>query len=590
MRAASPARVSGGNIGAIMYTTSTAILEALREAGMTCLFANLGSDHSGFLEAIAEAEAAGARERFPALITCPDEMVALSAAHGFALASGKAQAVLVHVECGTQQLGGAVHNAAKGRVPVLILAGLSPATQEGEARGSRNEFIHWLQDVFDQRGIVRGYMRYDNEIRFGANAKQIVHRALQFACSEPKGPVYLVAAREVLEAEVAPVAIDRAEWPPISPGALAAEDAALVAKALAGARRPLIVTSYVGRNPAAVAELLRLCARLGVGVLESAPSAMNYPNTDPLHQGVQWNEKRQHPALAEADTILVLDSDVPWIPQINRPSATAHILHIDTDPLKEQMPLWYIHARHVFRADAALALRQINQHLDAMRIDEVAVRERLDHYGRRHAEQQRELERAERQPPGGGLTAEYLTARVRAAIGEDAIVLSEGVTNFGAISSHIGRVRPGTFFTQGAGSLGWNGGAAVGVKLARPDALVAALSGDGCYLFSVPATVHWMARRYRAPFLQVVYNNGGWRAPRFSALGVHPQGHARRAKDLGISFDPPPDYAGVAAAAGGAFAATVKRAEELDAALERALHAVREEKRAAVIDARVAEA
>ena len=68
-----------------MYTTSTAILEALREAGMEYIFANLGSDHSGFLESIAAAEAAGNRERFPALVTCPDEMVALSAAHGFAV-------------------------------------------------------------------------------------------------------------------------------------------------------------------------------------------------------------------------------------------------------------------------------------------------------------------------------------------------------------------------------------------------------------------------------------------------------------------------------------------------------------------------
>ena len=42
----------------------------------------------------------------------------------------------------------------EGTIPVFIFAGTSPATQEGEARGSRNEFIHWIQDVFDQRGIV----------------------------------------------------------------------------------------------------------------------------------------------------------------------------------------------------------------------------------------------------------------------------------------------------------------------------------------------------------------------------------------------------------------------------------------------------
>jgi len=567
-----------------MYTTSTAILEALHEAGMEYVFANLGSDHSAFLETLAEASAAGRREHFPALITCPDEMVALSAAHGFALASGRPQAVLVHVECGTQQLGGAIHNAAKGRVPVLILAGASPATQEGEARGSRNEFIHWIQDVFDQRGLVRGYMRYDHEIRMGANAKQIVHRALQFALSEPKGPVYLTAAREVLEAEIAPVRIELAEWPAVARMALVPEDARHIAQTLSRARRPLVVTSYAGRNPVAVTELVRLCTRLGIGVLESVPSQINFPPTEALYQGCQWNEKRQNPALAEADTILVVDSDVPWIPQINRPSDRALILHIDTDPLKAQMPLWYIHARHVFRADAAVALRQVNDELDSMPLDSAGIAERTAHYARRHAERSGELERLER-PTADTLTPEYLTARVREAIGVDAIVLSEGVTNFHVIANHAGRTRPGTLFTQGGGSLGWNGGAAVGAKLARPDELIVALTGDGSYMFSVPSSVHWMARRYRTPFLQVVYNNRGWRAPKFSTLGVHPEGFASRAEDLSVSFDPPPDYAGIAAAAGGALAETVKRPEELDGALERALRAVREERRAAVVDA-----
>ena len=569
-----------------MYTTSTAILEALKEAGVEYLFANLGSDHSGFLETLAQASEAGRRSDFPALITSPHEMVALCAAQGFAQVSGRAQAVLVHVECGTQQLGGAIHNCAKARTPVLILAGLSPATQEGEARGSRNEFIHWLQDVFDQRGIVRGYMRYDNEIRLGANAKQIIHRALQFAYSEPKGPVYLTAAREVLESEVKPVHIDRGEWPAISAAALAPEDALLVAQALAGAHRPLVVTTYLGRKAAAVAELAKLCKRLGVGVLESVPNQMNFPPTDPLYLGSQWNEKRQNPALAEADTILVIDSDVPWIAQINRPSDTARILHIDTDPLKSQMPLWYIHARHIYRADAALALRQVNAALDSVQIDARTVRERTEHYTRRHSEMQSELDQRER-VPAQGLSAEYLSARLREAIGERAIVLSEGVTNYHAIAQHVRRIRPGTLLTQGGGSLGWNGGAAVGAKLARPDDLIVALSGDGSYLFSVPSSVHWMARRYRTPFLQVIYNNRGWRAPKFSALGVHPTGHASRAEpvDLGVSFDPPPDYAAIAAAAGGALALSVRTPEELESALSRGLRAVQEERRCAVIDA-----
>lgn len=558
------------------------MLEALHEAGVEYLFANLGSDHTAIIEALAEAQSA--KRALPKLITCPHEMVALSAAHGFAQATGRAQAVLVHVECGTQSLAGAIHNAAKGRVPVFIFAGASPVTQEGEARGSRNEFIQWIQDVFDQRGLVRGYMRYDNEIRTGANVKQLVNRALQFAYSEPKGPVYLVGAREVMEQEVAPKAIVREEWPAISSGALTTADAARLAALLAKAHRPLVVTSYVGRNIDAVDALVRLSRRVGAGVLESVPCYVNFPTDDPLYQGNQWNEQRQNPVLAEADVILVVDSDVPWIPTINRPSVGARIIHIDTDPLKEQMPLWYIGARHIYRADAATALRQINEQLDSVVVDAHALEEKRRHYAKLHEQRNAELAQRE-QPQGQVLTPEYLTACVRRAIGDDAIVISEGVTNFHTIANHSGRRKPGTLYNSGGGSLGWGGGAAFGIKLARPDALVTALMGDGCYMFSVPSSVHWMARRYETPFLTVVYNNHGWKAPRFSTLAVHPKGHTSHTDDIGVSFEPPPDYAGIATAAGGAHPETVRRADEVEPALQRALHAIREQGRSAVIDA-----
>ncbi len=564
-----------------MHTASTALLEALSDAGVAYIFANLGSDHPPIVEALAEARATG--RRAPDLITCPNEMVALSAAHGYAQATGRAQAVLVHVECGTQALAGAIHNAAKGRIPVLILAGASPFTQEGELTGSRNEFIQWIQDVFDQRGLVRGYMRYDNELKTGRNIKQMVFRALQFAHSDPRGPVYLMAAREVLEEVVPPVAADPADWAPIASAALAPDDAEALAAALSTAEAPLVVTSYLGRRPEAVAELVRLARRLAVPVLESVPNYVNFPHDDPLYQGNQWNEPVQNPALAEADLVLVLDSDVPWIPAVSRPRPGARLVHIDADPLKQQMPLWYIAARHVFRADAATALKQLNRCLDGMAIDTAAVAARRARLEARHAQRLAELDRRE-QPEGDVITPPYLVGRIRAHLGPDAIVVNEGISNYTTIIDHLRSTRPGSMVTSGGGSLGWNGGAAIGMKLAHPDRTVAALCGDGCYMFSVPSTVHWMARQYRTPFLQVVFNNRGWKSPKLSALAVHPDGYAARANDIGVSFDPPPDYAGIAAAAGGAFARTVTRADQLDAALAGALHAVQAERRAAVLD------
>ncbi|MDJ1157049.1 thiamine pyrophosphate-requiring protein [Chelatococcus sp. SYSU_G07232] len=564
-----------------MYTTSTAMLEALQEAGVDYIFANLGSDHPALVEAIAEARAVG--RAVPRLITCPNEMVAMSAAHGFAQVTGRAQAVVVHVECGTQALAGAVHNAAKGRIPIFVFAGASPYTQEGELKGSRNEFIQWIQDVHDQRGIVRGYMRYDNEIRTGANVKQLVHRAMQFAHSDPKGPVYLMGAREVMEQAVEPVAIDPAHWRPIAPAALPPDGVEALAEALTTARTPLVVTSFLGRNPAAVEELTRLCRRLGIGVLESVPNYVNFPQDDLLYQGNQWNDPRQNPVLAEADVVLVIDSDVPWIPQVSRPRADARIFHIDVDPLKSQMPLWYIPALRSFRADAHTALRQLNEQLADATVGPDLVEARRSHYQRFHEARRDELTRRE-QPDGDVLTPEYVTACIRARVDEHTLVFNEGISNYHTIINHLRPTRPGSMFTSGGGSLGWNGGAALGGKLAAPDRTVMALTGDGSYMFSVPSSVHWMARRYGTPFLTVVYNNRGWKSPKLSTLAVHPDGHASRADDIGVSFDPPPDYAGIAAAAGGAYTAVVRRPDEVEAALDRALHAVRVEKRCAVLD------
>jgi len=555
----------------------------LQDLGVEFIFANFGSDHPGIVEAIATARAAG--QSIPQIVTCPNEMVGMSAAHGFAAATGRPQAVLVHVECGTQSLAGAVHNAAKGRIPIFVFAGASPLTQEGELRGSRNEFIQWIQDVHDQRGIVRGYMRYEGEVRVAAAMKQLVARAFQFAQSDPKGPVYLIGAREIMEAPAPAARINPDHWKPIAPGAISPENVAEVAGALATARAPLVVTSFVGRNPSAVKALVRLCERLGVGVLESVPNYVNFPHNNVLYQGNQWNEPRQNMALAEADVVLVIDSDIPWIPTSSAPNADAVIYHIDVDPLKMQMPLWYIAARGRFAADAATALGQIDAVLDELKVDEALVERRRARWAELHAIRKAHL--AEKERPTGRLTAEFLTAMLRRRLGSDTLVVNEGISNYQTIFDHLAVSEPGAMFTSGGGSLGWNGGAAVGAKLAHPGKTVIALCGDGSYMFSVPSSVHWMARRYSTPFLTVIYNNGGWKSPRLSTLAVHPAGYASRAADLDMGFQPQADYGGIAAAAGGAFPRVVEDVADLEKALDECFHAVEVEGRCAVLDARL---
>ena len=75
---------------------------------------------------------------------------------------------------------------------------------------------------------------------------------------------------------------------------------------------------------------------------------------------------------------------------------------------------------------------------------------------------------------------------------------------------------------HGGGSLGWSGGGAVGAKLVYTERTVVSLVGDGSFLFSVPSSAQWLARRYGTPALTVIYDNRGWRAPKLSTLDVHP--------------------------------------------------------------------
>ena len=114
--------------------------------------------------------------------------------------------------------------------------------------------------------------------------------------------------------------------------------------------------------------------------------------------------------------------------------------------------------------------------------------------------------------------------------------------------------RPGSIFTSGGGSLGWNGGAAIGAKLAAPDKTVVAMTGDGSYMFSVPSSVHWMAAQYQRRSCRSSSTTAAGRRRASRRWPCIRTAIASRANDLDLAFDPPPDYAGIAAAAGGAHA------------------------------------
>ncbi|KAK2737682.1 hypothetical protein FQN57_007430 [Myotisia sp. PD_48] len=577
------------------YTTSYALLEALYEAGVRYVFANLGSDHPAILEATVR----GQRDpngRFPKIITCPNEMVAMSMADGYTRVSGIPQCVLIHVDVGTQALGAALHNSSCGRTPVFIFAGLSPFTQEGELPGSRTEFIHWLQDVPDQKQIVSQYCRYTGELKTGKNVKQMVNRALQFATSAPKGPVYMVGAREVMEEEIEPYQLNQKQWGPILPSALPLDAVEFLVDQLVNAKQPLVIVGYTGRQEKGVTELVLLADSIrGLRVLDTAMSDMCFPADHPSFLGMRYGV---HEAITTADVILVIDCDVPWIPTQCRPSESARIFQIDVDPLKQQMPVHYIYSEATYRADSATALGQLNSYISNHN-EILETLEGPEYVSRGAMVNQAYVERIQllteqAATPSSGLDAPlnpaYLISQVRQACPVNTIWCIEAVTNSGLVAEHIRPNLPMSWINCGGGGLGWSGGAALGMKLATDDLnsargqgkgkFVCQIVGDGTYLFSVPGSVYWISRRYNIPVLTIILNNKGWNAPRKSLLLVHPNDEGSRVsnEELNISFAPTPDYAGIAkAAAGGQLwagrAASVRELnEQLPVAVESVLN------------------
>ena len=169
-------------------TGAEAILQLLVACGVEYVF--LESRHRHRADSGSAGRAGGDGERVPTLVPCLYENVAMAAAHGYFLVTRKPQLVVVHVDVGTQNLGGNVHDAMRGQAGVVVLAGRSPYTVDGRAPGSRDRAIQWQQDVTDQIGIVRGYVKWSHELARVDTLHHLIPRAVQMAASEPCGPVY----------------------------------------------------------------------------------------------------------------------------------------------------------------------------------------------------------------------------------------------------------------------------------------------------------------------------------------------------------------------------------------------------------------
>ena len=258
---------------------------------------------------------------------------------------------------------------------------------------------------------------------------------------------------------------------------------------------------------------------------------------------------------------------------------------MDVDPLKQQMPVFYIKALQRFRADAYTALSQLNDYLKSNLAEKLSSNLFSDRWTALQAEHKKRLEdiaTLAKVDEKGHYGAPYLTQQLKKLCPADTIWAIEAVTNTAFVADQLQATLPGSWLNCGGGGLGWSGGGALGIKLATmtegSNQFVCQIVGDGTYLFSVPGSVYWISQRYKIPILTIVLNNEGWHAPRKSMLLVHPNGEGSKVsrEELNISFAPTPDYSGIAKAAAGGeiWAEHASTAEELERLLPEAIKSV----------------
>lgn len=548
-----------------------AIVAAMTEGGVDHLFFTSGSDICFYQEAVAKSQALGHNKPMR-LVTVPLEHVSLNAALGFAAVTGRPAATAAHVDVGTLHYGGAVHTAWRTGLPVVMTAGYPPTSETGSSAVARNEGGHlWMQETYDQNGIVRNYTKWDHKLTSQDNAGTTTSRAIQMARTEPCGPVYMSIPKEVTLEEVGENGFLNAEQlgiaQPVAPNPAAIED---IAERLVNAKCPVAIVSGAGRNPDTVAPMVALCETLGIAVIESTLRAyMSFPFTHPLYQS--------NAILKEADVVLVLEADVPWLPNITGPAEGTYVAVVGQDPIKSRIPTYEFPASVRVVSDPLLAIQALTEAASgkikaadkkriAARSEELAV----------VAEKRRAdaVAAAEAVSADNPIDPLWLSYQISQIVDDNCIVLDDTLGRT-QVPEYLPSRMPGSYFKNPGSSGGWAPGAALGAKIGAPDKDIIAVTGDGFYMFGTPGPAIWAANAHNAPFMAVVYTNRSYTTGTSAVIRTYGEdGYAQKAGFEGGYFDPPIDFAKEAEACG-AYGENVDDPAEVGAALKRGLDRVR---------------
>jgi thiamine pyrophosphate-dependent acetolactate synthase large subunit-like protein len=574
---------------------SDVIVDLLRAAGIEYAAFNPGASFRGIHDSIVNYGG----NRMPEAITCTHEEISVAMAHGYAKATGRPMVALLHNVVGLQHACMAIFNAWCDRVPVLLLGGTGPIDA-----AARRPWIEWIHTALVQGNQIRDYVKWDDQPHTLASVPESLLRAMRIATTDPAGPVYVCFDSELQErrADKVPPTPDWSRFRPPAPMQADEDSLREAARLLMSAERPVVIAERVGRCPASVGALVELAETVGAPVLDRN-SRFNFPSTHPLDLSGANRETVQ-----QADVVLALDvQDV-----LGTVSATDIATGNPSTAVFDRAKIITISVEHLLTkswasdyqalapvdvpitAETSVAIPRLsalcreaggnqtggNEALRTARKSEIAAK----HAALRDKWQCQAEADSTRTP----IAASYLAAEIWRLIRQEDWVLVNGDLN-GWCRRIWDWERPNCYLGRsGGGGVGYGIGASVGAALAHRGSgkLCVDIQGDGDLLFTPGAL--WTLAHHRIPLLLVMWNNRSYYNSEAHAERIA-RARSRPVENIGVGTrieDPEVDFASLARSFGLHGEGPISEPGAIRPALERALRAVKEEGRAALVDVR----
>ena len=547
-------------------TGAETLLHVLGGMGVDRIFASPGSEWSPVWEALAEPQG----ESAPLYVTARHEEIAVGMASGYAKATGKLPAVMIHTTVGSLHATMALRGALHEQIPMVVLSGESIGFGEEEGPDVGGQWIGHLADIGGPARLVDRCVKWS----FGVNTKAIlpatIQRACQLAMAAPRGPVFISVPMEFLFERMTknpPSEHSPAPAPTADPGGV--EE---LAGMLSGAKNPVIISEDAGRSPAIVERIVELAELLGAPVIESRSTGyLNFPRNHPLHGGYDPQEY-----LKEADVVFLLGAVAPWHPPSKGPGPGAKVAVLDENPLRAELPYWGFKVDLCLTGEVESSLEQLLGRLKkSVSKGDAGVNARTEKWRKRFQERKEAWKKEalalkEKKP----IDTRWVTYELSQVLPPDAMIVEETITHRLAVHRYLDALKPGSFFAGCIGGLGTGLATALGVKAAAPKRPVICLIGDGSFNYDPALAALGVCQEHQMPILIVIFNNLGYLSQKSGVPRYFPDGWAVKTKKfVGISIVPSPDYATIAKAFDG-YGEKVEEPGEVRRALERGLRAV----------------